>query len=206
MSRAVGSLSPVRSAPQHVRQWLQRFAPEAANSKLLAASLGVGVSVGLLVAFLEFLVIEVVLDAVLDWPLWMQAGAPLVGLLLAQAVLRTVRGGISGSTSEEYIRQFHSRSPEFPGREVAARLTAGVSTIGLGGAVGLEGPSIYLGSAAGNSVYRRLEQQLGRGAAQQLITAGAAAGGRAEVDRRSLEADGAPEPDGRNAGRESGRH
>lgn len=176
MSGGGTNLSALRSGRGLAQQWLQRFAPEAADSKLLAASLGVGVIVGVLVALLEFIVIEVVLHAVLEWPLWMQAGAPIVGLLLSQAVLRTVNGGISAATSEEYIRQFHSRSPRFPLREVAARLTGGVSTIGLGGAVGLEGPSIYLGSTAGNGVYQRLEQQLGRGAAHQLITAGAAAG------------------------------
>ncbi|MEM9611805.1 MAG: chloride channel protein [Actinomycetota bacterium] len=167
------SLSDRRAA---IRRWLDQFASEAANSKLLAASAGVGVAVGLLVALLEWIVIEVVLHAVLNWPLWIQVFAPLVGLLLAQAMLRVVRGGLSPATSEEYIRQFHARHPSFPIPEVAARLAAGVSTIGLGGAVGLEGPSIYLGGATGSSFYKRLEDQLGRGAAQQLITAGAAAG------------------------------
>ena len=91
-------------------------------------------------------------------------------------MLRTFGGGCSPATSEVYITQFHSRHPEFKAREVPSRMAAGVTTIGLGGAVGLEGPSIYLGSATGHYIQRPLENQLGRGSAQQLLTAGAAAG------------------------------
>ena len=59
-------------------------------------------------------------------------------------------------TSDEYVRAFHERNPSIPLREVPGKLAAGITTIGLGGAVGLEGPSIYAGSAFGLSVNSRL--------------------------------------------------
>jgi CIC family chloride channel protein len=113
---------------------------------------------------------------VLHWPLYIQAVAPLVGLLLTTLLLRTVGDGCSSSTSEEYISEFHARSPSFAAVPLRARLLGGATTIGLGGAVGLEGPSIYMGSAIGLSVQSRLERYLGRDAAKLLLTAGAAAG------------------------------
>ncbi len=155
---------------------LRVLVPEAVSSKLLAASVGLGVLVGAAVAVFEYLVVEVALHALEGWPLWLQAGAPLVGLAITALLLRTVGGGCSPSTSEEYVGEFHSRHPSYGVRELPARMLGGVTTIGLGGAVGLEGPSIYLGSAFGYYVYRPLERHLGRGAVQQLLTAGAAAG------------------------------
>ena len=56
------------------------------------------------------------------------------------------------------------------------KLLAGISTIGLGGAVGLEGPSIYAGSSLGLSLHSRLGSWLQREEARLLMTAGAAAG------------------------------
>ena len=159
-----------------ISAYLARFAPEAANSKLLAASVAVGATVGLLVGVLEYVVIEVALHAVLGLPLWAQVTTPALGLGLSHLLLRTWGRSASPATSEEYISQFHSRHPSYPGHQVGARMVGGAATIGLGGAVGLEGPSIYMGSAVGNGFFGRLEGQLGRGAAQQLLTAGAAAG------------------------------
>jgi CIC family chloride channel protein len=155
---------------------LRLLVPEAVSSKLLAASVGLGVLVGASVAVFEFLVIEVVFHAVEGWPLYVQAGAPLVGLALTAVVLGTVGGGCSPATSEEYVTEFHSRHPRYTLRELQARMLGGLATIGLGGAVGLEGPSIYLGSAFGYYVHQPLERHLGRGSVQQLLTAGAAAG------------------------------
>jgi len=155
---------------------LKRLIPEAANSKLLAASVGLGMIVGAAVAVFEWIALEFVLHAVEHWPFWAQAVAPLIGLAITVLLLRTIGNGASPATSEDYVTQFHSRTPVYKWREVPARLLGGVATIGMGGAVGLEGPSIYLGSAFGYYVHRPLERHLGRGSVQQLLTAGAAAG------------------------------
>lgn len=150
--------------------------PEGRPSRLLVAAIGVGVAVGLAVAVLDYLVVEVLLEHVLGWPLYIQAVAPLVGLLISTAILRTIGQGCSPSTSEEYISAFHARHPVFAMVPFRARLLGGAATIGLGGALGLEGPSIYMGSAIGLQIQNRLERFLGRDAAKLLLTAGAAAG------------------------------
>lgn len=155
---------------------LKKLVPEAVSSKLLAASVGLGIMIGFAVAVLEYVAIEVVLHGVQHWPFWAQAVAPAFGLLISYYLLKTIGGGCSAATSEAYVTEFHRRNPIYRLREVPARLFGGIATIGLGGAVGLEGPSIYLGSAFGYYVHRPLERYLGRGSVQQLLTAGAAAG------------------------------
>lgn len=155
---------------------LSSLLPEGRPSRLLGAAIGVGIAVGLAVAVLEYIVVEVLLHRVLHWPLYLQALAPLAGLILSTFLLRTLGRGCSPSTSEEYISAFHARNPSFDQVPLRARLLGGAATIGLGGALGLEGPSIYMGSAIGLGIQNRLERYLGRDAAKLLLTAGAAAG------------------------------
>ena len=155
---------------------LRRFLPERHNSQLLAAAIAVGIAVGFLVALFDALVIEILLAQVLELPLLVQVAAPMVGLLITVAVLKYGGRDCSPSTSDEYIHAFHSRRPHVGARPLAARLAAGGATIGLGGAVGLEGPSIYLGSSLGLWTHQRLERWMGRDGAKLLLTAGAAAG------------------------------
>ncbi|MEL6984211.1 MAG: chloride channel protein, partial [Actinomycetota bacterium] len=120
--------------------------------------------------------VELLFHPVQKLPIWLLAGAPLAGLLASVAILNRLGRGCSPSTSEEYILAFHSRHPTMANRPLVARLLAGITTIGSGGALGLEGPSIYLGSAIGLRVQERLDRWLGRDAAKLLLTAGAAAG------------------------------
>ena len=155
---------------------LARFVPDAVDGRVVAASVALGVMVGFAVAVLEYVAIELVLHHVLQLPLIALVAAPVFGLAITHLILSTIGGGASPATSEEYVTQFHSRRPVYVLRHLPARLLGGVSTIGLGGAVGLEGPSIYLGSSFGHWLHRSIERHLGRGAAQQLLTAGAAAG------------------------------
>ena len=51
-----------------------------------------------------------------------------------------------------------------------------MATIGFGGAVGLEGPSIYAGSSIGLNLQERFSQYFRREETKVLLTAGAAAG------------------------------
>ena len=158
---------------------MQRFSRsfgEARNPRLLVASAATGVIVALLVAAFETVALNVVLERVLDQHLAVLALAPVLGIAASKLVLRTVGGGISGSTSDEYIRAFHERQPSIPIRYLPAKLLAGIATIGGGGAVGLEGPSIYAGSSMGLFVHERLGRLFRRDEARILLTAGAAAG------------------------------
>jgi len=155
---------------------LRKLIPEVSGYRVLIASTGLGVLVGSSVAVFEYIAIEIVFHSLLEMPLYVRAAGPAVGLLLTYLLLHVVGGNASPATSEHYVSEFHSRTPSFSFRRLVARMSGGVATIGFGGAVGLEGPSIYLGSALGHYIYRPLEKFLGRGATQQLLTAGAAAG------------------------------
>ncbi len=155
---------------------LTRTFGEARNPRLLAASAATGVIVAVVVAAFDTLTLHVVLERLLGQPLWVLALAPVAGIAVSKALLRTVGMGVSGSTSDEYIRAFHDRHPRIPIRHLPAKLLAGVATIGSGGAVGLEGPSIYAGSTLGLFVHERLGRLFRRDEARILLTAGAAAG------------------------------
>ncbi len=116
------------------------------------------------------------LDRVLAAPLWFQVVAPLGGLLLAAAALRYLGAGASPSTADEYVSNFHQEDRRLPLRPVPARIVASVATLGLGGPLGYEGPSIYLGAAIGSGLQSRFRRQLSRDDAKVLLVAGAAAG------------------------------
>ncbi|MCE2511737.1 MAG: chloride channel protein [Acidimicrobiia bacterium] len=155
---------------------LTRTLRQARNPRLLAASAATGVIVALVVAAFETLALHIVLERVLEQPLAVLALAPVLGIAASKLVLRTVGGGTSGSTSDEYVRAFHERHPSIGFRFLPAKLLAGVATIGSGGAVGLEGPSLYAGSSIGLFVHERLGRFFRRDEARLLLTAGAAAG------------------------------
>jgi CIC family chloride channel protein len=146
-----------------------------ATHVVLAAAV-VGAVTGLAVALFERVTVDVVLDGVLDLPLWALALAPGAGLALTAVALRAVGGGVSPATSDEYLRAFHEPGYELGLRPLAGRLVAALATLGLGGAMGLEGPSLYLGATTGQQTQHRL-RRLFRGAqGNVLLVAGAAAG------------------------------
>ena len=157
-------------------QNLRRTFGAARNPRLLAASAATGVIVAVLVAAFETVALHIVFERVLEQPLAVLALAPVVGIAASKLVLRVVGGGTSGATSDEYTRAFHERHPSIPIRYLPAKLLAGIATIGSGGAVGLEGPSIYAGSSTGLFVHERLGRFFRRDEARILLTAGAAAG------------------------------
>ncbi|MCY3578657.1 MAG: chloride channel protein [bacterium] len=139
-------------------------------------SIATGALVGLLVAGFEQLTVEVLLKRLLDGPLWWQAAAPAIGLMAAMAILRYLGRGSTPSTSDEYVRAFHERHPRLPLSQLPAKLLAGVATIGMGGSMGLEGPSVYAGATVGHSTQGLFARWLRREETKMLLTAGAAAG------------------------------
>jgi chloride channel protein, CIC family len=141
---------------------------------LLAAITG-GLT-GLFVRFFEYVVQDVLLDRIFEGPLWFAAIAPGIGLVLSAILLHVVGAGASSATSDEYLRAFHD--PEYPLRVRAfvGRIAAAVSTLGFGGAMGLEGPSMYGGSAFGTFIQRRLPKAFRGADHRTLLVAGAAAG------------------------------
>ena len=135
-----------------------------------------GALTGLFVRFFEYIVVEVVYEQIVHGPLWVGAIAPGIGLMLSAILLRTLGNGASPATSDEYLRAFHD--PEYPLRPRAfiGRMAASITTLGSGGAMGLEGPSMYGGSALGAMIQRRLPSAFRGVDHRTLLVAGAAAG------------------------------
>lgn len=155
---------------------LASFRPRRAFPAVMVLSIATGALVGLLVAGFEQLTVEVLLKRLLEGPLWWQAAAPAVGLFGAVVILRYLGRSAAPSTSDEYVRAFHERHPRLPLSQLPAKLLAGVATIGLGGSMGLEGPSVYAGATVGHSTQGLFSRWLRREEAKMLLTAGAAAG------------------------------
>ena len=149
---------------------LSAFLGRARNARLLLASVVTGVVVATIVAGFELLASDLLLDWLLEQELWVLALAPVVGITAAKVILRFLGRNTSGSTSDEYIRAFHERQPRIPISELPGKLLAGVATIGAGGAMGLEGPSIYAGSSVGLFVHERLGKFFRRDEARILLT------------------------------------
>ena len=135
-----------------------------------------GAVTGLCVAGFESLTRTGLFDHLRRAPLAVQVGAPLVGLVLAAAALHYAAGRASPATADEYIHNFHQPGVRLGLRAVPGRLLASVATLGLGGAMGYEGPSIYIGAAVGSELQRRFSRLFSRDDAKVLLVAGAAAG------------------------------
>jgi CIC family chloride channel protein len=135
----------------------------------------VGVAAGLVVAGLHLLIHTLV------WrPLSLRSDAwvaflPLAGLLVTAGILRVSRDP-SRETTEAYVTTFHRPEGRMPLRRVPGRLLASISTIALGGSLGLEGPSILAGSSIGDAFERRFSALIRDEQAKVLLVAGAAAG------------------------------
>jgi len=141
---------------------------------LLSAVTGVLTGAG--VALFEWIAREQLFDHLADAPPGVLLGLPVVGLLLAAASLRWLGRGASTATADEYIKNFHDQGRRLPLAPVPARLVASIATLGFGGAMGYEGPSIYLGAAIGSGLQSRLSRYFSREDAKVLLVCGAAAG------------------------------
>lgn len=135
-----------------------------------------GAVTGLFVRFYEYLVAEVMLESIFEGPWWLGLFLPGLGLAASALLLRTLGAGATPATSDEYLRAFHD--PEYPLRPRAflGRIAASITTLGSGGAMGLEGPSMYAGSALGAMIQRRLPASFRGADHRTLLVAGAAAG------------------------------
>ncbi len=136
-----------------------------------------GAVVGLIVATLEWVTVDGLLHWLLDEDrsILVMMVAPGVGLTIAAVVLH-FGGRTDSSTSDAFVGAFHKRHQLNPFR-LAPKLAAAVATIGGGGALGMEGPSVYTGAVLGQWLDNRHLKFLGRRSSQRiLLVAGAAAG------------------------------
>ena len=149
--------------------------PDLRSQRTLLLSGLTGVVTGAGVAAFEWITATQLFERVVEAPLALQAGALAVGLLVAFGALAWLAGGASPGTADEYIRNFHQ--PErLSMRPVAGRMVAGVATLGAGGSLGFEGPSLYLGAVVGTAIQTRWSRLFSRDDSKVLMVAGAAAG------------------------------
>lgn len=146
----------------------------ARNNGLLAVV--TGAVTGLAVAGFDRLVATNLFERILRAPLWLQAVAPALGLVVAAVILRTVGRGASPATADEYIKDFHDTEGQFPQRPVPARIAASIATLGSGGAMGFEGPSMYIGASIGAWIQSHWPRSFSREDNKLLMVCGAAAG------------------------------
>jgi CIC family chloride channel protein len=135
-----------------------------------------GVLTGLGVALFEWVTREQVFARVVDAPLAVRAVAPALGLALTALALIHLGRRATPATADEYIRNFHQRGRGLDRRRAPARLLGGVATLGSGGALGFEGPSLYLGAVVGTTVQRVRGATARHKDSKVLMVAGAAAG------------------------------
>jgi CIC family chloride channel protein len=146
------------------------------SRQVVFVSAVVGAITGVAVAGFDRLTVDLVFDrGVAKLPLWLMAFAPGVGLIVAALWLRYPGRGVSPSTADEYLIAFHTRRG-LGVRAMAARMVAAVATLGSGAAMGLEGPSIYMGATIGSALQRRWRSVLVGADSNLLLVAGAAAG------------------------------
>ncbi|MFK8022704.1 MAG: chloride channel protein, partial [Ilumatobacter sp.] len=135
-----------------------------------------GAITGVYVRYFEYIVVELAFHKLthVDWK-WGLIVPPL-GLAASAAILKFVGAGASPATSDEYLRSFHDAEYPLRWRAFVARIAASFTTLGAGGAMGLEGPSMYGGSALGAIIQRRLPRSFRGADYRTLLVAGAAAG------------------------------
>ena len=141
----------------------------------VALAVVIGAATGLVVAGLHWLIVDVLWTHFVTRRSEWVALVPIGGLVLATVLVR-LTAGRSTETTEDYIRVFHDDAARIQLRSVPFRLLAAVATIGLGGSMGLEGPSIYAGAALGDAFEQRARRVLAPSDRKVLLVAGAAAG------------------------------
>ena len=155
---------------------LERRWPQGRWARNLPLAAATGAVTGLAVAGFEAVVNRAMLEHVLELPTPMLAVLPAAGLVVAWLVLRTLGRGAGPATSDEYIIAFHDPDKTFEPRRETAKVAAAGATLGSGGAMGFEGPSIYLGAVMGQWIQQRFHRLFGDADRRVLMVAGAAAG------------------------------
>ena len=132
-----------------------------------------GVAVGLIVAFLDWITLEVALHALIEGPRWAQIVFPVLGFVAVPALLTHWK--INARTSDAYIETYHTGSGAEPDK-LPKKTAANIITIATGGAVGLEGTAVLTGATIGQWIGDRRPDVIGKRNRLVLVVAGAAAG------------------------------
>ena len=143
--------------------------------QLVLLSAVTGVLTGAFVSLFEWIARDQLLLRILDLSPGVQIAGPFVAVVLSALIIRWFRGG-GTATADEYIKNFHDTEHPMDVRPVPTRMLASVSTLGLGGALGYEGPSMYAGAGIGTWLQSRFSRMFSPLDSKVLMVAGAAAG------------------------------
>ena len=149
-----------------------------------------GVVTGFAVAAFDRIVVEGILDHLFELSPWLLAFMPLVGLTLSWLALFYVARSRDSGMTDLYLKAFHDPDQPLRVREFPGRVLAAIATPAFGGAMGLEGASLYLGSFFGSFLQGRFPRFTAGSSRRVLMVVGAAAGVaaifKAPRDRRDL--------------------
>lgn len=154
----------------------QNLLVDRRRQALVAAAAVTGVFTGVAVAAFQWITEDLTLHRLFAAPLAVQVIAPAIGLAVAALSLRFLGRSSSPATADEYVADFHSPDRHLLLRHVPGRIIASIATLGSGGAMGFEGPAIYLGAGIGSKVQQKLSRWFRREDAKALLVAGAAGG------------------------------
>jgi CIC family chloride channel protein len=135
-----------------------------------------GVATGFAVALFDRIVVDGILDRLFELSPWVLAFMPLVGLALSWLALFYVARSRDAGMTDLYLKAFHDPEESYRLREFPGRMLAAIATPAFGGAMGLEGGSLYLGSYFGSFLQRRFPRFTAGSSRRVLLVAGAAAG------------------------------
>ena len=145
---------------------------------ILPAAVVVGLVTGLVVTGLRYLTSDIM------WPRLLASSrgpyllvAPAVGIVLSGLLLRYFADRPDIHDAEAYLESYHQHYTDTRAGSFLAKVGAAIATVGFGGAAGLEGPSLYVGSSFGALVSNRMHRVgFGQDGLRALLVAGAAAG------------------------------
>jgi chloride channel protein, CIC family len=160
--------------PGETTRRFREFARRSHEVIVLAAI--TGVATGFAVALFDRIVVDGILDRLLELSPWVLAFMPLVGLALSWLALFYVARSRDAGMTDLYLKAFHDPEESYRLREFPGRMLAAIATPAFGGAMGLEGGSLYLGSYFGSFLQRRFPRFTAGSSRRVLLVAGAAAG------------------------------
>jgi chloride channel protein, CIC family len=143
---------------------------------LLVAPALIGVATGACVAAASALVEGEALRRLAALPGFLPVVCTPLALLATLAVAVWVTRVAQPSTAELYIVTYHDPNGRIPLRQLPGRVLAAATTVGFGGAQGLESPSALIGAGFGDVLEHTRRWGLEAADARALMVAGASAG------------------------------
>jgi CIC family chloride channel protein len=136
----------------------------------------IGVATGACVAVASALVEGEALGRLAALPGLLPLACTPLALLATLAVAIWITRVAQPSTAELYITTYHDPSGRIPLRQLPGRVLAAATTVGFGGAQGLESPSALIGAGFGDVLGHARRWRLEGPEARSLMVAGASAG------------------------------